>query len=973
MLKRETVDRALEAIKGYAQYEYFFDRLNSPAWLQPLREKGFFKHPQKAEHVDQYVRFPFWPESRYLARMAKIPEAHASVLAISLGIPASENSRIYDDLAEIALELPAASSAQLVSKLLEGIRLPIKLLLKDRVGAIISHLADGGQGQAAKALAEGALALSPDPNAKVAEEEILCFPEPQPHFEDFYYQRIVGKAVPALVSAEGFEAVRMFADLLDQAIRLSQKKDDGEGNGEDYLYIAHPAIESGSGREDVPGILLYGLRDASEQLLNAQPEQLVRVMDEFQAKGWTSFLRLRLHLCRVFLESGGLQIAEAVFQNPEILNRGSSQHEAVLLLKQSFSRWNEQSRDHLLQWIDEGWPEASIRRWLELSGQNITEDNIRRLDWIWKRDHYAILQGQLPEPYQQKLDELISIVGPPRDLGEPKGITGGAFGAVSPKAPEEFGAMTVPAIIEFLATWTPGTDMFGATAEGAGRDLGGAVVAKLEEFVAAASEFRRLDPTYVRAFFAALTGALKQKLVFNWKPVLDLASWVASHPREIPGKKGGLMVADPDWGWSRDSIIDLITTGLGKEVEGRLTLDLRTIVWDVLRPLTDDPNPSVADETPDPEKSGSPVLRKLQQRDERPREPDLTSISINSTRGRAMHAVFEYARWVRFCSDAARANPTEPSIDFGAMPEVRAVLEAHLDVAQEPTRTIRSVYGHHLTLMAWLDWSWFQANVARILPLGDADYPFFSAAWRSFIVFNSPNTTLLRAMIPCYRKAVEHLGRDVLPRHSVKSPEDSLGEHLMANYWHEALDFGTADQLLDSFYAQASDRIRGHAIWYIGISVAGWRDEAPPDVYTRLQTLFDRRLAAATSAATVDDFSSELANFGHWFTSEKFEESWSIQTLLAALRLSKKTLPEMNVVERLSEMCPRYPVECVACLRLIIEGDKEGWILLGVEDKARVLLTQALASNHPDGALSARRLVEELIAKGNFGFRSLLA
>jgi hypothetical protein len=972
MLKRETVDRALAAIKGYAQYEYFFDRLNSPAWLEPLRERGFFKSPQKAERVDPYVRFPFWPESRYLVRIAKVTEAQASVLAIALAIPSSDNSRIYDDIAEIALTLPPASSARLVPKLLEGIRLPIKLLLKDRIGGIIVYLAAGGEGQAAKTLAEGALALAPDPNVRAAEEEVLHFPEPQPLFEDFYYQRIVARAVPALVGALGFEAVQMFADLLDQAIRLSQKKDEGETNGEDYMYIAHPAIESGSGRDDVPGILLYGLRDASEQLLKGEPGQLAKVMEAFETRPWTSFLRLRLHLCRVFLESGGLPITEALFRNPEILNRGSLQHEAVLLLKSSFARWSEPSRERLLRWIDQGWPEANIRRWLEFSGQEVTDDNIRRLDRIWKRDHYAVLQGQLPGPYQRKLDELVSSVGPARDLGEPRGITGGAFGAVSPKAPEEFGAMSVAEIIEFLATWTPGSDMFGATAEGAGRDLGGAVAAKLDQFVAAAGEFRRLDPTYVRALFAALTAALKQKLVFDWKPVLDLAAWVASQPREIPGKKGGLMVADLDWGWSRNAIIDLLTTGLGKEPEGRLTLDLRPMVWEVLRPLTDDPNPTVADETPDPEKSASPVLRKLQPRDERAREPDLTSISINSTRGRAMHAVFDYARWVRLCSDAAHAKPEEPSVDFGAMPEVRDVLEDHLDVAQEPTRTIRSVYGDHLTLMAWLDWNWFQANLGRILPLGDADYPFFSAAWRSFVVFNQPNTTLLRAMIPCYRKAVDHLGKDVLPRHSVKSPEDGLAEHLMANYWHEALEFGAADELLDAFFAGASNPVRGHAIWYIGISVAGWKDEAPPEVYARLQALFDRRLAAAAGAPAAEEFSGELANFGHWFTSEKFEETWSIHTLLAALRLSKKILPEMNVVERLSELCPRYPVECVACLRLIIEGDKEGWILLGVEDKARALLSQALAGNHPDGSLSARRLVEELIAKGHFGFRSLL-
>jgi hypothetical protein len=44
-----------------------------------------------------------WPESRYLARMAAVPEAQETVLRIALAIPASENSRVHDDIADIAL------------------------------------------------------------------------------------------------------------------------------------------------------------------------------------------------------------------------------------------------------------------------------------------------------------------------------------------------------------------------------------------------------------------------------------------------------------------------------------------------------------------------------------------------------------------------------------------------------------------------------------------------------------------------------------------------------------------------------------------------------------------------------------------------------------------------------------------------------------------------------------------------------
>jgi hypothetical protein len=972
MPKPEIVERALAAIKGYAQYEYFFEHLDSPAWLKPLAEKGMFKHPQPVEKVHPYIRFPFWPESRYLVRMSTLPEVQAIVLKITLGIPSCDNSRVYDDIAEIALSLPPPLAAKLVPKLVEGIRLPIKLLLKDRMGSVIVHLTEDGQGAAAAALTGATLALSPDPRAP-GEEELLRFPKPQPLLEDFYYARVVERAMPVLVSAVGFDAVQLFTGLLDDAIRLSRKPSEEEGNTEDYLYIAHPAIELGGGRDDIPGILLYAVRDAAEQLIKSDPGQFMRVLELFQQKRWSSFERLRLHLCRIFLESGGLEAVEGAFQNPEFLNRGSLQHEGVLLLKAAFSRLSVATQQHLLEWIDRGWSEASIRRWLEFCGQPVTDDAIRELSDIWKRDHYAVLEGQLPEANQQKLDELVAKMGAARNLAKPKGISGGAFGAVSPKAPEEFEQMSVAETFEFLATWTPGTNMFEATAEGAGQKLAAAVEGRLDDFVAAAGEFKRLDPTYVRSFFNAVTSALKRKRTFEWQPVLELAASVTAQNREIPGRKGGgHFVADPDWGWSRDAIIDLLETGFDDQLPGRLPYNLRTLVWIVLQPLAEDPNPAPADEIPDPESSASPVIRRLAPKDERAREPDLTSLSINTTRGRAMHAVFRYARWVRLSTDSERAERGESPAGFDEMPEVREVLDVHLDLSHEPTRTIRSVYGDHLTWLAWLDWNWLEANLGRILPMDDADYPFFRAAWSSFVVFNLPNTRLFRAMRGCYRKAIERLGKDILPRHAVKSPEDALAEHLMTYYWQDALEFGAAEPLLDDFFALASDAVRGHAMWYVGISVAEWKDEAPDEVYGKLQDLFGRRLEAARSAALPESFSVEISNFGYWFTSEKFEERWSIETLLAVLQLSKKTASEMDVVKRLSDLSLRYPVECVSCLRLMIEGDKEGWVLIGVEGDARTMLKRALDSNHPEGSASARRLVEWLIAKGQFGFRTLL-
>ena len=80
----------------------------------------------------------------------------------------------------------------------------------------------------------------------------------------------------------------------------------------------------------------------------------------------------------------------------------------------------------------------------------------------------------------------------------------------------------------------------------------------------------------------------------------------------------------------------------------------------------------------------------------------------------------------------------------------------------------------------------------------------------------------------------------------------------------------------------------------------------------------------------------------------------------------------MEVVKQLAELRPAFPVQCVKALRLMIEGDVEGWLIIGVEENARRVLKAALESQSPEGALGARRLVEELIARGQFGFQTLL-
>src|SRR5439155_5154169 len=124
---------------------------------------------------------------------------------------------------------------------------------------------------------------------------------------------------------------------------------------------------------------------------------------------WKTFRRLELHLCRLF-PALGLSLAETFFENPDKLDEPSLQREGVLLLKEVFNQLQEPIRQNILQWVDKGPTEEFKERLRKHEG--ITEADVDSYVVRWRRDHFAILEGLLPEEYATKLSDLTQQSGP---------------------------------------------------------------------------------------------------------------------------------------------------------------------------------------------------------------------------------------------------------------------------------------------------------------------------------------------------------------------------------------------------------------------------------------------------------------------------------------------------------------------------------------------------------------------------------
>lgn len=939
------------------QYRYFFDRLQNPFWLEPLLQKRFFREPPPPirDPDTGTIRFLPWPESRYLARMATIPEAQEEVLRIVLQIPETENTAVHEDLADVALALPPDAAARLVPKAKRWAEAPYQLRLPEKLGDVVGHLAQGETVGAALDLARTLLAVLPDPRTSPADElpeEMRLLPEPRARFDVWDYEQFLKKHLDQIVDAAGVRGLSLFADLLESAIALSHRRAE-DAPPEDYSWIWRPAIEEHgqNRRRTIKTLLVAAVRDAVQRLASRAPASVPELARLLEGRGWIVFRRLALHLLRRYPDSA-IALAEERLTDRDLFDDQRFRHEYVLLAADVFARVSEPARQTFLGWIEQG-PDLEVfrARYRENMGADATDEDTARYSKRWRRDHLAPLSGILPPQWKQRYLELVADVGEPQHPEFASYMESGWVGPTSPRSADDLRAMSVADVAVLLSTWTPSGDWLGPSREGLGRELASVVKADPERFAGEARLFIGINPTYVRALVRGLTDAAKEGRAFSWPPVLELCQWVIQQPREAPVHHR-TDDEDPDWAWTCKAIGSLLSAAFD-DGTAELPFDLRERAWTILRALTDDPNP-----TPEYEAQYGGT------------NMDPPTLSINTTRGEAMHAVVRYALWVRRHIERLTDGPALIASGLEAMPEVREVLEAHLDPASDPSLAIRAVYGQWFPWLVLLDCAWATAKVPCIFPAERTDLR--DAAWETYIVFCRPYDNVFEVLEAEYSRTIERLGDTVrTTRRHLGDPDEQLAEHLIVFFGRGKLPLRAPRGPLDRFFEKAPGPVRGRAIEFVGRSLRDHEGEIPSAVLERFSALWEQRIEQARPAP--GDFADELANFGWWFVSQRFDEAWAIQRLEEALRLAKKAEPDDMIAERLAETAARRPREAVGCLAALVEADREGWGILGWEKHARVILATAMGSGDGVARETATALIHRLGALGRLSFRDLLS
>jgi hypothetical protein len=318
----------------------FFQTLDRADWITPLREAGYFDSPPRAKGIqDTGVQYPIWPESKYLARMAKHVPSEVAAIFNSFE---TDNVSIIGDMLNAALAMPVKVAASLVPAVCQASESDLMWLYFKDASDLCVRLADGDEVPAAMTLAE---ALFTPKFEKVQEQ-----PSRQ---DDYWYKEGLKKVVPALASQEPHEFLVKLCDWLRASVEAKRHVDPNTGS--DYSNMWRPAIEEHEQNRDYDfaGVMVGFVRQGFEQAIGDEKmslEEAIKILDHYP---YLIFNRIRLHLINEFAKRNGA-LARRVIMDRDLFDDHEYKHEYAMLVGRRLGVLTSAERDTWFGWIDAG-------------------------------------------------------------------------------------------------------------------------------------------------------------------------------------------------------------------------------------------------------------------------------------------------------------------------------------------------------------------------------------------------------------------------------------------------------------------------------------------------------------------------------------------------------------------------------------------------------------------------------------------
>jgi len=888
--------------RNVESYRYFFRNVDA-RWLEFLEDNNLLT--------------PTWEVADYLARMA--PQFADHVMSIIEGISTKqEHWTARRSFIDAVNKMPAAIAVRLVKKIenekwLDGSE---SEWLAHGLNELLAKLVANSMHHEALQLTEAVLAIRPD--------------GPSAHIGHRRYSETL-KILSAVDTDALPQYIRMLVRLLGKAMALDRPE-----TGQDGSSLWRPAIEEHEqnwDHDNVKDLLVTAVRHALERYFQSsitkpKVSQLSELNDLLVwNKPYSIFTRLKLHIYRLYPDKFMLEIERAAiedFDNWEVW------HEYARLLGEVFPALPPTIRDQYFQAVNRGpdgeREEAYIRHW-----------KARKLAII--RDHLSPTEVEkyrdlIPEATQMSYPDLLST------------HTFRWMGPTSPISEVDLEKLPISAVIEHLATWTPNEDWFSASGVGLGRTLA-SVVAKngpLYSKDAPCFTDERIRPVYVYHLFLGLHEALKKSVSLDWQSVLKLAGSVIERAKSATLPEFPLRLPEDDFGTKWDGVFQEIASMLEaglREQEGGLPFARRQEIWGLLEFLCEHPDPTPEHET---QYGGNNM--------------DPSTLSINSVRGHAFHALFAYIFW---CDRHLKTEQDTSRI----APEAKHVLESHLDNAHDASLAVRSVYGQYFPWLLIYDPAWTAGLIGRIFPAADQERRY--AAWETYLA-GPVFPQAYKALRSEYELAIAELRRFKKNRRYWADPVGRLAHHIVVAYAY-TMDPEANSHLWARFFRVADPKQRGMAVSFCGRAYVQRREPNPGEKFpetNRLQQFWEWRLGDSNDV-------DELKEFGWWVVSERFNDEWLLERVIETLQKTGGVIEaDFLVLAALATMATQYASQCARAVSMIVKSRSADRLTLGHNEDIETILSCLYVTDDPQTRALVEATVDHLTKLGFERYRHVL-
>ena len=582
----------------------------------------------------------------------------------------------------------------------------------------------------------------------------------------------------------------------------------------DGSFIWRPSLASERGHHRRQDKLISAIRDASAAV--AREGDLTAALETLERRPRAIFTRLALDILREVPDEAMITDRLNDRRRFDDLNQD---REYSALLREHFANLGEVHQAEILSWIDRG-PETGLGEMQDLD--------------TWRQHQLARFGDALPPDLQARLDELTK--GIEAEVGAENSSL-----ARSPSAclsRDELLTSPDDELISLFSDWQP-TD--GGPSRWPTDDLANqvrsAAVGEPQRF---SSLLARLpdsaNPVLIASILAGLSEVAREDDV-DLSPVLDYAERVASTSGERPKLAISAQI--------RRSVAELICAALGRDLADSV-LEKRALL--VLESYA---RGQSADQlqTQGDDKWGA------------------TTLALNTAEGTSLRGLVRYV-W--------NLKEREPRGPVGLPDYLANLLDELLQPDRDPHGVVRAVIGEFLPIFLVVDLKWTRGHLDLILPPDDGNAQsqlHHRSAWLAYLNANRAYSNLFAILEPEYMACLESLEDDSQrPGREGNEAREALTHHVLDLTARGVVKVG-AGGLLEKFFERSSTKMRARLFKLAGIGAG--EDEPPPlDVLSRLQGLWEWRIGQLRMNPQPGSL-DELAGFGWWYSSGRFEERWA--------------------------------------------------------------------------------------------------